>query len=40
LALPSPVCHQGLPAALLLEALREDNPRRLWRRLDGALDRR
>ena len=35
-----PVCYQDLPEALLPEALREGNPLGLWRRLDGALDRR
>lgn len=35
-----PVCYQDLPAALLPAALRDGNPLNLWRRLDGALDRR
>src|SRR5215213_7467109 len=35
-----PVCYQDLPAALLPQALRDGNPLNLWRRLDGALDRR
>ena len=35
-----PVCYQDLPAALLPVALQDDNPLGLWRRLDGALDRR
>jgi NADP-dependent aldehyde dehydrogenase len=32
-----PVCYQNLPQALLPAALRDDNPRGIWRRTDGAL---
>jgi alpha-ketoglutaric semialdehyde dehydrogenase len=32
-----PVCYQDLPASLLPEALRDDNPLGLWRRIDGVL---
>jgi NADP-dependent aldehyde dehydrogenase len=32
-----PVCYQGLPADLLPEALRDDNPLGLARVLDGDL---
>jgi alpha-ketoglutaric semialdehyde dehydrogenase len=32
-----PVCYQDLPASLLPEALRDENPRHLWRLVDGAL---
>jgi NADP-dependent aldehyde dehydrogenase len=35
-----PVCYQDLPAALLPEALRDDNPLGLWRLRDGAFERR
>ncbi|QCP53583.1 aldehyde dehydrogenase (NADP(+)) [Trinickia violacea] len=35
-----PVCYQDLPAELLPEALRDDNPLGLWRLRDGALERR
>ncbi|MEO2215670.1 aldehyde dehydrogenase (NADP(+)) [Chromobacterium vaccinii] len=31
-----PVCYQNLPAALLPPQLADDNPLRLWRRVDGA----
>jgi NADP-dependent aldehyde dehydrogenase len=34
-----PVCYQNLPQALLPEVLRDDNPRGIWRRRDGALDK-
>jgi alpha-ketoglutaric semialdehyde dehydrogenase len=30
-----PVCYQDLPAELLPESLRDDNPLGLWRRIDG-----
>lgn len=32
-----PVCYQNLPQSLLPAALRDDNPRGIWRRRDGAL---
>jgi NADP-dependent aldehyde dehydrogenase len=32
-----PVCYQDLPVALLPEALRDGNPLKLWRRVDGVL---
>ena len=32
-----PVSYQDLPDALLPEALKEGNPLKLWRRLDGKL---
>jgi len=32
-----PVCYQNLPQALLPEVLRNDNPREIWRRIDGAI---
>lgn len=32
-----PVCFQDVPPALLPEELRDENPRRLWRRIDGRL---
>ena len=32
-----PVSYQDLPEALLPEALKDDNPLKLWRRLDGRL---
>lgn len=32
-----PVCYQNLPQDLLPEALRDGNPRGIWRRKDGAL---
>ncbi|MBB4664271.1 aldehyde dehydrogenase family protein [Conexibacter arvalis] len=32
-----PVCWQGAPAELLPAALRDENPRGLWRRVDGRL---
>jgi NADP-dependent aldehyde dehydrogenase len=32
-----PVCYQNLPQSLLPEVLRDDNPRGIWRRHDGAL---
>lgn len=32
-----PVCYQNLPQALLPQALRDGNPRGIWRRKDGAL---
>jgi NADP-dependent aldehyde dehydrogenase len=32
-----PVCYQNLPQSLLPAVLRDDNPRELWRRMDGAL---
>ncbi|MGV2290150.1 aldehyde dehydrogenase (NADP(+)) [Trinickia sp. YCB016] len=35
-----PVCYQDLPAELLPEALRDDNPLGLWRLRDGELERR
>ncbi|AWK88761.1 aldehyde dehydrogenase (NADP(+)) [Azospirillum thermophilum] len=34
-----PVCYQDLPQALLPEALRDGNPLKLWRRVDGMLTR-
>lgn len=34
-----PVCYQDFPPELLPEALRDENPLGLWRRLDGALSR-
>lgn len=34
-----PVCYQDLPAALLPEALHDDNPLKLWRLLDGQFAR-
>jgi NADP-dependent aldehyde dehydrogenase len=33
-----PVCYQDLPAALLPEALREENPLHLWRLVEGKLE--
>jgi NADP-dependent aldehyde dehydrogenase len=30
-----PVCYQDLPSALLPESLRDGNPQKLWRRMDG-----
>ena len=35
-----PVCYQDFPPALLPEALRDENPEKLWRRQDGVMDRR
>ena len=35
-----PVCYQDLPAELLPEALRDDNPLGLWRLRDGEFERR
>ncbi|CAH2600796.1 Ketoglutarate semialdehyde dehydrogenase [Rhodovastum atsumiense] len=32
-----PVCYQDMPARLLPEALRDDNPLGVWRRVDGRL---
>ncbi|MBK4735045.1 aldehyde dehydrogenase (NADP(+)) [Noviherbaspirillum pedocola] len=32
-----PVCYQDLPANLLPQALRDDNPLGIWRRVDGSL---
>jgi alpha-ketoglutaric semialdehyde dehydrogenase len=32
-----PVCYQDFPTPLLPEALRDENPEKLWRRLDGVL---
>jgi NADP-dependent aldehyde dehydrogenase len=32
-----PVCYQNLPQSLLPAVLRDDNPRGIWRRIDGAL---
>lgn len=32
-----PVCYQDMPAHLLPEALRDGNPLRIWRRIDGKL---
>ena len=32
-----PVCYQDFPAALLPEALRNENPQALWRRQDGVM---
>jgi NADP-dependent aldehyde dehydrogenase len=32
-----PVCYQNLPQSLLPAVLRDDNPREIWRRRDGAL---
>ena len=34
-----PVCYQDIPAELLPEAVRDGNPLRLWRRVDGELGR-
>jgi 2,5-dioxopentanoate dehydrogenase len=34
-----PVCYQDVPAALLPAAVRDDNPWRLTRRVDGVLER-
>ncbi len=34
-----PVCYQDIPTTLLPEALRDDNPLALWRRVDGTLGR-
>lgn len=34
-----PVCYQDAPAALLPPALRDDNPRGIWRLVDGHLTR-
>ena len=34
-----PVCYQNTPQALLPEALRDDNPLGLPRRIDGAISR-
>ncbi len=34
-----PVCYQDLPAALLPEEVREQNPLGLWRLVDGTLAR-
>lgn len=34
-----PVCYQNFPAALLPEAMRDDNVQSVWRRRDGALTR-
>lgn len=35
-----PVCYQDLPAALLPQAVHDDNPLGLWRLRDGAFERR
>ncbi len=35
-----PVCYQDLPAALLPDAVRDENPLGLWRLRDGAFERR
>lgn len=35
-----PVCYQDLPAALLPDSLRDDNPFGLWRRVDGILQQK
>jgi NADP-dependent aldehyde dehydrogenase len=32
-----PVCYQGFPDDLLPEALKRDNPRGIWRVIDGDL---
>jgi NADP-dependent aldehyde dehydrogenase len=32
-----PVCYQDFPIALLPQALRDENPQKLWRRLDGVM---
>jgi alpha-ketoglutaric semialdehyde dehydrogenase len=32
-----PVCYQNLPEALLPDAVRDANPLRLWRRMDGVM---
>jgi NADP-dependent aldehyde dehydrogenase len=32
-----PVAYQNLPQALLPAVLRDENPRGIWRRRDGAL---
>jgi NADP-dependent aldehyde dehydrogenase len=32
-----PVCYQDLPESLLPQALRQDNPLRIWRRVDGKM---
>ena len=34
-----PVCYQDWPEALLPEALRDANPKDLWRLVDGVLGR-
>ena len=34
-----PVCYQDMPAALLADALRDDNPLQLWRLKDGQLSK-
>ena len=33
----TPVAYQNVPASLLPEAVREDNPQRIWQRIDGQL---
>ena len=35
-----PVCYQDLPAGLLPEAIKDDNPLNLWRLRDGSFERR
>jgi NADP-dependent aldehyde dehydrogenase len=35
-----PVCYQDLPAELLPEAVRDENPLNLWRLRDGTFERR
>jgi 2,5-dioxopentanoate dehydrogenase len=32
-----PVCYQDFPAALLPDALRDENPTKIWRRVDGKM---
>jgi 2,5-dioxopentanoate dehydrogenase len=34
-----PVCYQGFPDELLPEALQQDNPRGIWRLVDGELSK-
>ena len=34
-----PVCYQDMPAALLADVLRDDNPLQLWRLKDGQLSK-
>ena len=35
-----PVCYQDFPPALLPEALRDENPEKLWRCQDGVMGHR
>jgi 2,5-dioxopentanoate dehydrogenase len=34
-----PICYQGFPSSLLPDALKEENPLRLWRTVDGTVKR-